>query len=80
MEEAKLHPSETRGGGMWCEQGQHRWAGAGQAPTQPLPPLPGTHRWVLAAIDWTMALSSMSRSRTLEAVPTTAGGRLLEKR
>lgn len=38
------------------------------------------HRWVLAAMDWAMALLSMSRSRALEAQPTTAGGRLLEKR
>lgn len=40
----------------------------------------GTHRWVLAAMDWTMELLPMRRSRALEAQPTTAGGRLLEKR
>lgn len=39
-----------------------------------------THRWVLAAMDWTTELLSMRRSRALEAQPTTAGGRLLEKR
>lgn len=44
------------------------------------PPLWRPYRRVLAAIDWTMALLSMSRSRALEAQPTIAGGRLLEKR
>lgn len=44
------------------------------------PPLWAPYRRVLAAIDWTMALFSMSRSRALEAQPTTAGGGLLEKR
>lgn len=49
---------------------------AAPAPT----PTESPHRWVLAAIDWAMALLSMSRSRALDAQPTTAGGKLLEKR
>jgi hypothetical protein len=51
-------------------------------PSLPLsdPTLWAPYRRVLAAIDWMMALLSMSRSRALEAQPTTAGGRLLEKR
>lgn len=66
----------------WYGQRVGTW---GQAPTSsPTPslshPCQGPHRWVLAAIVWTMALLSISRSRALEAQPTTAGGRLLEKR
>lgn len=63
------------------EVGRRRQKGV-WLPSLPLsdPPLQGPYRRVLAAIDWTMALLSMSRSRALEAQPTTGGGRLLEKR
>ena len=64
--------------------GTELWAWAGTQEQLPDPnlshPCQGPHRWVLAAIDWTMALLSMCRSRALEAQPATAGGRLLEKR
>lgn len=62
-----------------------RWAGGGRRVcgyhlSLSDPPLQAPYRRVLAAIDWTMALLSMSKSRALEAQPTTGGGRLLEKR
>lgn len=72
----------ARGRGRTVGMELWAWAGTqGQLPDPNLPhPCQGPHRWVLAAIDWTMALLSMSRSRALEAQPATAGGRLLEKR
>lgn len=62
---------------MW----RYLWTWAGQRCAPSLSrPCSEPHRWVLAAMDWTRVLLSMSKSRALEALPTTAGGRLLEKR
>lgn len=78
---------ETGGGcgvsrGSTCRRGLGKHTGRPQRPPSPrlFHPCQALHRWVLAVIDWTMELSSMSMSKALEAQPTIAGGRLLEKR